>query len=77
MKRLLSAIPHITIILSILFITLWILNQYNPNMNFLDSKLSSILMLILFVMSILTSILAAAWDRKLDRLTQSKKQETE
>jgi hypothetical protein len=67
MKRILTVLPHITIIMSIMFITLWILDKFNPNMNFLDSKLSSILMLILFILSILTSILAVAWDRKLDR----------
>lgn len=72
MRKILSVIPHITIILSIMFITLWTLDKYNPNMNFLDSKLSSILMLLLFIMSILTSILAAAWDRKLDNIDKDK-----
>jgi NADH:ubiquinone oxidoreductase subunit 2 (subunit N) len=66
MRKILSIIPHITIILSIMFITLWILDKYNPNMNFLDSKLSSILMLILFIMSIITSIIAVVWERKND-----------
>lgn len=66
MKRLISIIPHITIIMSIMFITLWILDKYNPNMNFLDSRLSSILMLVLFILTIVTSIIAIAFDRKLD-----------
>ena len=66
MRKLISVIPHITIIMSIMFITLWILDKYNPNMNFLDSKLSSILMLILFILTIVTSIIAVAFDRKLD-----------
>jgi hypothetical protein len=67
MKRLISILPHITIILSIMFITLWILDKFNPLMNFLDSKLSNLLLLILFISAILTSIVAVTLDRKLDK----------
>jgi hypothetical protein len=67
MKKIVTIIPHATIIMSIMFITLWILDQYNPNMNFLDSKLSNTLLLILFILSTVTSIIAVIFDRKLGR----------
>lgn len=67
MKRIIAVLPHVTIILSLMFITLWILDKFNPLMNFLDSKLSNLLLLVLFILAILTSILAVALDRKLDK----------
>jgi len=59
-----KVLPHITIILCVMFITLWILDIYNPLMNFLNSTLSKVLMLMLFIIAILTSILTVALQRK-------------
>lgn len=67
MKRIMRILPHITIILSAMFITLWILDKYNPLMNFLDSDLSNILLLILCAFSLVTAIVMVALERKLGK----------
>jgi hypothetical protein len=64
MKRLIRIIPHITIILSAMFMTLWILDQYNPLMNFLDSDMSNILLLIFCISSMITAIVMVVLERK-------------
>lgn len=66
MKRIIRVLPNVSIILSIMLITLWILDKINPMMNFLDSDVSETLLLISFVISIFTSIIAIGLDRKLD-----------
>jgi hypothetical protein len=55
-----------------MFITLWILDKYNPMMNFLDSEISNILLLLFFAVSLLTSALTIALDRKLDQKLDQK-----
>ncbi|MDF2907751.1 MAG: hypothetical protein K0R34_3072 [Herbinix sp.] len=67
MKRIIRILPHITIILSAMFITLWILDKYNPLMNFLDSDLSNALMLIFFLSSMVTAIVLVAIERKIGK----------
>jgi hypothetical protein len=64
MKRLIRILPHITIILSAMFITLWILDKYNPLMNFLDSDMSNILLLIFCISAMITAIVMVAQERK-------------
>lgn len=64
MKRLIRILPHITIILSAMFITLWILDKCNPLMNFLDSDLSNILLLAFCISSLVTAIVMIALERK-------------
>jgi hypothetical protein len=64
MKRFIRIIPHITIILSLMFLTFWILDQYNPMMNFLNSNLSKLLLLIFCISSFITAIIAVVLDRK-------------
>jgi hypothetical protein len=64
MKRLIRVLPHFTIILSAMFITLWILDKYNPLMNFLDSDMSNILLLIFCISSMVTAIVMVALERK-------------
>jgi hypothetical protein len=65
MKRIIRMVPHITIILTLMFITLWILDMINPMMNFLNSDKSKILLMILFISSLLTSMIAVGLDRRL------------
>lgn len=72
MKRIIRILPNLTIILSLMFITLWILDKYNPMMNFLDSEISNILLLLFFAVSLLTSALTIALDRKLDQKLDQK-----
>lgn len=64
MKRLIRIIPHVTIVLSAMFITFWILDVYNPLMNFLNSDLSKLLLLIFCISSMATAMVAVYLDRK-------------
>ncbi|HWT74218.1 MAG TPA: hypothetical protein VN258_05790 [Mobilitalea sp.] len=67
MKRIIRILPHITIILSLMFITFWILDIYNPLMNFIGSDISKVLLLIFCIAALITSILAVALDRKFNK----------
>lgn len=64
MKRLIRILPHVTIILSAMFITLWFLDKYNPLMNFLDSDLSNTLLMVFCILSMITAIVMVAIERK-------------
>lgn len=68
MTRIVRILPHITIVLSAMFITFWILDIYNPMMNFLDSDISKVLLLIFAISALLTSILTVFLDRKSDQI---------
>jgi hypothetical protein len=64
MKRIIRVLPHITIILSAMFITFWILDQCNPMMNFIDSKISNVLLIVFCISSLITAIVMVALERK-------------
>lgn len=64
MKHIIRILPHITIILSAMFITFWILDKYNPMMNFITSDLSNVLLLVFCISSLITAILTVALERK-------------
>ncbi|MBP1756303.1 MAG: hypothetical protein H6Q59_2701 [Firmicutes bacterium] len=64
MKRIIRILPHITIILSVMFVVLWILDQINPRMNFIDSNLSKLLLIIFCLSSLLTSIVYVVIERR-------------
>lgn len=72
MKRMIRVLPHITIILSLMFIVFWILDQYNPLMNFVNSRISNILLLVFCILSLLTSIVTVILDRKIDQKHEAK-----
>ena len=63
-KRIIRILPHLTIILSLMFITFWILDIYNPLMNFLSSDLSKGLLLLLCISALITAMITVALDRK-------------
>jgi hypothetical protein len=67
MKGLIRILPHITIILALMFIVFWILDLLNPNMNFINSGLSKLLLLIFSISSLVTAILTVYLDRKQDK----------
>lgn len=54
-NRLLNMLPHLTIILSLFIGTLWVLNQLNPLMGFLDNQISDIFLILLCISSLITS----------------------
>ncbi|MGM9677615.1 MAG: hypothetical protein ACI3XW_08405 [Butyricicoccus sp.] len=64
MKWLKALLPHVTIVLSILFVVLWILDYFNPMMQFLTSGLPKALMLLLLVCTIANGMLTVYYQRK-------------
>lgn len=62
-KRIIRILPHLTIVLSVMFITFWILDILNPNMNFINCSISNKLLIIFCIFSMITSILTVALDR--------------
>ncbi len=63
MRKFRTAFAHLSIIFSGVFITLTILNQYNPAMGFLTSKTSEIFIL-LFCLSVVTLAVATIADNR-------------
>lgn len=47
--------PHLTIILSLFLGTLWVLNQLNPMMNFLNNQISNAVLMVFILSSLITS----------------------
>ena len=61
--------PHITLILSAMFIGFWVLEHFNPTMGFLTSNISLGLMLAFFIISFIGSlfsivVLTMEYDKK-------------
>lgn len=67
MKKIVKILPHVNIILAVLFITLWVLDKLNPIMNFINNSISNVLLIIFFVVSMANSILFIAYERKNDK----------
>lgn len=63
MRKFRSAFAHLSIIFSGVFITLTILNQYNPTMGFLTSKTSGVFIL-LFCLCVITLAVATVADNR-------------
>lgn len=64
MKLLQAVLPHITIVLCIVFVVLWILDYFNPMMHFLTAALPKALLLALLISAAATAILTVAYQRK-------------
>lgn len=64
MNLLKAVLPHITIVLCIVFLVLWILDYFNPMMHFLTAVLPKALLLVLLISAAATAILTVAYQRK-------------
>ncbi len=64
MKYLKTLLPHVTIVLSITFVVLWILDYFNPMMQFLTGPVPKALLLALLLCAIATGILTIYDQRK-------------
>ena len=56
MKIIIKIIPHLTFILSIMMITFLILDKFNPVMQFMDNKITNVLLFILGFLTLIESI---------------------
>lgn len=63
MKRIARILPHLTIVLSLMTLTFFVIDRVNVNMAFMTSELSKWVFAILAALSVITSILliAAQW----------------
>jgi hypothetical protein len=56
MKMLKNIVPHVGIILSVVFIVFLILDEYNPTMNFVNNSISTGMLLVLCAVSLINAI---------------------
>ena len=57
MKRMHTALTHLTVILAIMFLVFLVLDQFNPMMNFIDNNISRWLLAAFCICGISRSIL--------------------
>lgn len=76
MKTLLRMLPHLTLILSVLFIVFLILDQFNPTMDFVNNEISEKMLWVLCISAIVNTIVLIVRDRRTDdRPTQEEESE--
>lgn len=66
MKWIKNLLPHISLMLSAVIITLYILDIYNPVRGFLSRDLSKMLLLVFAILSAIVSILLVRYNRRED-----------
>ena len=72
MNWLKATLPHLTLIFSLFFIVLTVLDYYNPLMRFIANPLSLTLLVFFCLIAILTSIFAIQDRRKCIRMQNEK-----
>ena len=79
MKKIQLILPHIVFISAIFFIVLWILDQLNPLMGFLNNPLSDMLLLLFFLTAALNGIcdIHTTCHTKADTVTSQISEESE
>ncbi|MDO5519917.1 MAG: hypothetical protein Q4G58_05445 [bacterium] len=65
-RKIIRVIPHLTIVLSCMFLIFWYLDQLNPTMNFVNCSISNKLLVLFCILSVLTSVSLVWMDRKLE-----------
>lgn len=73
MKRLGAILPHVCIVLSLIFLVFLVLDDYNPMMNFLTNPISTVLLALLCIVGMLNSILSIRDRRKSESAFEYKK----
>ena len=66
--------PHVILIFSMMFTVFWALEKFNPIMGFLSGSISTVLLLIFFLLSFVGSVLFIVDDiyRKKEKKTEEK-----
>lgn len=54
--------PHLTLILALFMGTLWVLDQLNPRMNFLNNDITDVIFILFCISSLITSA-SFLWQR--------------
>lgn len=75
MRKFRSAFAHLSIIFSGVFITLTILNQYNPAMGFLTSRTSAVFILLFCLSAFLLAVATIADNRQHARHMHQREEE--
>ena len=70
-----AALPHLTLVLSLFFIVLIILDYFNPLMRFIANSLSLAILFAFCLIAILTSIIAILDRRKYIRMHNGDKED--
>ena len=73
MKRLEATLPHVCIVLSLMFLVFLVLDDYNPMMNFLTNPISTALLALLCIIGMLNSILSIRDRRKSESVFECRK----
>ncbi len=64
MKTITKIIPHACIILSTMLIVFYVVDRFNTAMAFIDNKITKTLILVLGILSVLTSVMLIAFQRR-------------
>ncbi|XOQ45105.1 MAG: hypothetical protein ACFWTN_11770 [Clostridium sp.] len=72
MTKIFKVLPHMLIVLALVFIVIEVLDWYNPYMNFLGLNVSTILMIIFCLLSLVQSARMIFCERKLSELLHKK-----
>ena len=67
-------LPHIAIVISVMYAVFFFIDRVNPMMAFIDNKITKVLLMILSAVSVLNAILVIADDRRRVRMHLRKKQ---
>lgn len=73
MKYLIKLLPHLIIILSVVFMVFLILDEYNPTMNFISNEISEVMLWVLCIASVVNAIIMIAVSRSHKSEYQSRK----
>lgn len=72
MTKIFKILPHMLIVLALIFIVIEVLDWYNPYMNFLGLNVSTILMIIFCLLSLVQSARMIFCERKLSERLHKK-----
>ncbi|NTU89542.1 MAG: hypothetical protein HGA54_06525 [Actinobacteria bacterium] len=64
MKTITKILPHITLILAVMFIVFLVLDNYNPTMNFVNNDISVVLLWILCGTALVNALLLMVKERR-------------
>ncbi len=60
MKYFIKLLPHLSIILCVVFMVFLVLDQYNPTMNFVGNEISQVMLWVLCISSVVNAVITVA-----------------